>query len=147
MLIFGYGSLMNEASLRKTSKTAEMYPDWYFLPGYQRKCNATHKDFTDVAMNLIESVHYTVEGRVIRFPKKDIPALMNREVGYELVNISDVLKHGFDESVYTFISKGVGYENKYVKQSYIDICVNSVPPNRREQWLLETIVDCLIKKD
>ncbi len=146
MLVFGYGSLMNNQSVARTSATADIY-DWYSLPGYQRKCNAIHEDFPDVAMNIIKNTHHVVEGRVIRFPESDIPALKKRELGYELIDITNQLEHDFNEQIFTFIAPDVSeYGDKYVKQSYVDICLAAVPKDKRERWLLETIVECQIKE-
>ena len=145
MLIFGYGSLMNIDSVRKTSTTAKVLGR-HCLPGYQRKCNAMHEDFPDIAMNIVKNQFYTVEGAVIDFPESDREALFKREIGYELVDITDFLHHQYKEKIYTFIAPDcTEYGDKYVRQSYLDTCLAAVPVENRERWLLETVVECQIK--
>lgn len=142
MLIFGYGSLMNPESLAKTSATARVVRR-VTLQGYQRKANAMHEAFPEVAMNIIPNTDFNVRGVLIDFPEGDLPALKQRETGYEMVDVSAALLEKCEVPVFTFIAPNVSeYQGKRIRQEYLDVCLGGVPAEEREQWLLETVVEC-----
>lgn len=142
MLIFGYGSLMNPDSLAKTSTDARIIGR-ATLRGHQRKANAMNEAFPEVAMNVVPNEAFSVTGALIQFPENDLPALQKRETGYEMVDITNQLEDEFDESVYTFIAPdSKKYEGKQIRQEYLEVCLGGVPAEEREQWLLETVVEC-----
>ena len=140
--IFGYGSLMNPESLAVTSTTAKIIAR-VKLNGYQRKVNAMSDAYPEVAMNIVPSAAYTVEGVLIEFPEADMPQLQTRETGYRMVDVTKSMQDTFDQAVYTFIAPNRSeYAGKVVHQAYINTCLGGVPEDDREQWLLETIVEC-----
>lgn len=140
--IFGYGSLLNEESLRTTSPEAEIVT-WATLRGYQRKMNAVCDEFPDVALNIVPHPEMAVEGVVVRLPEVDMPALQQREAGYEMVEVTHELDPCPAEAVLTFIAPNVDeYGGKKVYQEYIDICLGGVPEHKHEAWLAETIIEC-----
>ena len=144
--VFGYGSLMNLDSVRTTSVSAGA-GEWCTLFGYQRKCNAIHPDFPDVAMNLVVNQSSSVIGRIILFPEIDLPALLQREVGYEMVAITKKLDQSFPQPVYTFIAPDrPTQQGKFVRKAYLDICLDALPESQREQWLSETIIEYPVRE-
>jgi len=147
MWIFGYGSLMNPESLAKTSATARIVKR-VTVRGYQRKANAMHEAFPEVAMNIVPNEVHEVFGALIDFPEADLPALRQRETGYEMVDITDRLVEEFGDPVHTFIApNSVDYQGRRVRREYLDVCLAGVPPTEREQWLLETVVECGISNE
>lgn len=142
MLVFGYGSLMNPTSLAKTSTTAKII-DRIALRGYQRKANAVHEAFPEVAMNIVPNPAFSVTGVLVDFPETDFPALETRETGYTMVDITNAVSGSYDTPVYTFIAPNVSeYHGKCIAQEYLNVCLGGVPDAEREQWLLETVVEC-----
>jgi cation transport regulator ChaC len=147
MLVFGFGSLMNPESLAKTSATAVILRR-VTLHGYQRKANAMHEAYSEVAMNIVPSEVFDVTGVLIDYPEADLPALRRRETGYEMVDITEHLTGEFETPVYTFIAPNrTDYQGRQVSSEYIQICLAGVPEAERERWLLETIVECGISDE
>ena len=147
MLVFAFGSLMSPASLRTTSQAAHIHGRDR-LRGYQRKCNAVHKDFPDAAMNIVPNAAFSVSGVVVEFPQSDIPALYKRETGYEACDVTAALEQDYTSPVFAFMAPdALVTETDYVRRSYLDTCLDGVPDEEREQWLLETVVECQIRDD
>lgn len=145
--IFGYGSLLNQESLQQTSQAAEIV-GWTKLQGYQRKMNAVSDAFPDVALNIVPQQEKVVEGVLVKLPVFDLPALRERETGYDLVEVTDLLDPAPDTSVFTFIAPDVNeYQGKKVYREYLDICLSGVPEHKRDRWLTETIIECEITKE
>jgi hypothetical protein len=133
---------MNPASLGKTSSTARIQKR-ITVVGYQRKANATHEYFSEVALNIVPNPVFSVTGVLIDFPESDLPALRTRETGYDMVDISHDLAEAVTSPVYTFIAPNTSeYYGKYISSEYLDICLEGVPDNEREEWLLETVIEC-----
>lgn len=144
MLVLGYGSLMNPESLAKTSPTATILKR-VRLQGYQRKANAMSDAFPEVAMNIVPNEHSSLLGALINLPEVDLPALRQRETGYEMVDVTAAIEPRPEEAVFTFIAPDrTEYRGKKIHQSYLDVCLGGVPETEREQWLAETIIECEI---
>lgn len=138
---------MNPESLQKTSTTAHII-DRVSLQGYQRKANAMHEAFPEVAMNIVPNDVFSVTGALIEFPEADLPALQQRETGYEMVDVSASIMDPYSQPIFTFIAPNESeYHGKCVRQEYLEVCLGGVPTHEREQWLLETIVECGISTE
>ena len=147
LLVFGYGSLMNPESLAETSAAARIVSR-VTLTGYQRKANAMHDAFPEVAMNVVPNEAHAVVGTLIEFPEVDLPALRQRETGYEMVDVTQSLREPIAGPVFTFIAPNVSeYHGKRIRREYLDVCLGGVPNEEREQWLLETVVECGISDE
>lgn len=143
--IFGYGSLLNETSRRRTFTELEVVED-VLLIGYQRILNATHDAFDYVAMNLMENEDKQVKGHIFTVCESEFSALQAREVGYCLVDISTRLSVRLNEPVFAFIMVEPNCAGKCIKQEYIDTCLAGVPPHERDIWLTETIIPADLKR-
>lgn len=142
MLIFGYGSLMNAESLARTSSKARIM-ERATLRGYQRKANAMHDAFPEVALNIVPNEAFSVRGVIIDYPEAELPALEKRETGYEMVNIAPQLADVAHQTVFTFIAPNVtDYQGKCIRHEYLAVCLAGVPADEQQQWLLETVVEC-----
>jgi hypothetical protein len=129
--IFGYGSLLNEASLRAASPTAEIL-EWVTLHGYCRKLNAIAGGFPDVALNIVPSLESAFEGVLVKLSEIGLPAMQSREEGCEMVDVSDLLQPKLNERVYTFVAPDVNeYSNKKIHQSYLDTCLGGVAEEKK----------------
>ncbi len=145
--IFAYGSLMNLKSLVQTSPTAEII-DSVKLKGYQRKANAIHHEFTDVAMNIIPNPSSSVTGLLVKVPEVDMPALKQRETGYEMCDVTNLIVPTPTDRVYAFVAPDTDeYNGKQVSRSYLNLCLDGVPLDERELWLQETVIECDINED
>lgn len=145
--IFGYGSLLNEASLRKTSIEAEVV-GWVTLRGYQRKMNAVSDEFPDVALNIIPNEDMSIEGVLVKLPVADLEAMKRREVGYEMVEVTESIHPADGENIFTFVAPDVDeYFGRKMDRSYLQTCLEGIPAEKRDRWLAETIIECEINED
>ncbi len=136
--IFGYGSLLNPASRRDTFDELEVL-DNVVLKGYRRVLNACHESFAHIALNLAEEKLNDVKGVVVEVCDTELSALKDREVGYDLVEVTNNLSVGFDVPVYTFIMSNPVLGNSVYQQSYMDLCLAGVPEGERDIWIKETL--------
>lgn len=133
---------MNPESLRKTSVSARILCR-VTLNGYQRKANAMHEAFPEVAMNIVPNEAFAVTGVLIDFPETDLPALRQRETGYEMVNVTDLITSAQSNLIYTFVAPNLTeYAGKKIHQEYLDVCLGGVPQEQQDQWLKETVIEC-----
>lgn len=147
MKIFSYGSLVNEESLRQTSENAKMLGP-ATLCGHQRKFNAMSDAFPDVALNVIPCDGSEVQGVVIDFPEEEMDALRRRETGYELVDVTHLVKPQYTSKVYCFIAPNISdYRDKKIYRSYLNTCLAAYSIEEQKEWLEETIIDCEILED
>jgi hypothetical protein len=141
-IIFGYGSLLNPKSVWKTAPQAKVL-GWATLRGYQRKTNAICERFPDVAMNIVENDKMSIEGILLEINEDDMPAVLDRETGYEMVEVTDQINPDTDSTVYTFVAPDVHHcSDKKMCKDYLDICLDGVPEEKRAQWLADTIFAC-----
>jgi hypothetical protein len=131
MKIFGYGSLMNQNSLKKSFNEFKIV-GVDSLEGYYRIFNFKSPDrhnketgeYSSV-LNLNEHADTSISGVVIEIPQKQIDNLMNREKGYDCVEV--MLNSG--EKVHTFLAKENTIYNYIfedsVQKEYLDMCLSA----------------------
>ena len=144
--IFGFGTLCNPKSHARTFAERDVTTG-VILAGYQRALNAALATDRYVAMNLIENKDSKVEGIVAAVSEEDFPALLEREVGYDLVEVSAGLSHQFPLPVYAFIMTNPNATGKVASLAYLETCLGGVPASERERWLAETIIEHEIDDD
>lgn len=143
--IFGYGTLMNAESRHRTYKEIELY-EQVRLSGYSRILNACHKDFEHAAMNLVECENAVVEGVVTLVSDEDLQKLADREVGYELVEVTQNISLSLQGPVFTYINRNPNCVGKKIDEDYLERCLVGVPEEHHERWLEETIIPDVLEK-
>jgi hypothetical protein len=129
MKVFGYGSLMNEVSLRKTIPHAHILGTDE-LVGYRRVFNlkSSHRinpitGQHSSVLNVEPDLDTIMFGLVIEVPKNDSAALLKRECGYDLHTVE--LASG--ETVSIFMKAGHKphpyLENDLLQTEYLNICL------------------------
>lgn len=132
--IFGYGSLMNEDSLKETCPTGKiLYPARLYgfirvfnVPAPQRFCSKSGNPCA--ALNAEKSEwNEHINGVCIEIPDEDIECLAQREDGYELVQIE--IEHFFEEKrELAFMYRSLHFEahdfqeNSPEQLEYLKIC-------------------------
>lgn len=144
--IFGYGSLLNPASRARTFRERRVFTD-VILHGYQRKLNATSELWDNIYMNIVPNDTMSIRGVVVEIPRIDFPKLLEREKGYEPVEVTSQLSIPFTAPVFTFVAPDQPHGNKQAFQTYIDTCLGGVPMAEHEVWLSETIIECEVFDD
>ena len=142
--VFGYGSLMNPKSIRKTLP-GERAVEPARLLGYQRKINAPVDGY--LYLNIVPRAEKKVEGVIIPVTDKELQQLKKREVGYGCVDISNSLERRKRRNTYTFIAPDRSYPNLQIPRSYLLTCLLGKSSTDRQQWLAETIIENEIKED
>ncbi len=137
--IFGYGSLLNQESRHRTFVELEIVED-VVLKGYQRILNAAHSSYEYVAMNLIEHPDKSVKGHVFLVSDKEFLALEEREIGYDLVDISSRISVQLPEPVFAFVMHKPDIKGKLLCQRYLETCLGGISEPEREHWLAETVI-------
>jgi hypothetical protein len=99
-------------------------------------------------MNIIPNPGQSVRGVVLAVTDEDFPALLKREVAYDMVNVTDQITPRQPVEVFTFIAPDTtDYQGKKVYKAYLDICLEAVPEKERQQWLEETIIECEVSTE
>src|SRR3989344_6762691 len=142
--IFGYGSLMNPKSLKKTLPGKRSVRKVILL-GYQRKINARVNGY--LYLNLVPSIGYKVEGILIYLNQKEFNKIKKREIGYTCSNITKKLDTTVGGEVFTFIVPNKKYPKLEIPRSYINTCLAAIPKSKQITWLKETIIKNKIKED
>lgn len=136
--IFGYGSLLNPQSRKNTFEELELFQN-VKLRGYRRVLNACHESYSHIAMNIEPALEKSVEGVVVAVSEADMPALLERELGYDMIEVTKQLSKSFSQPVYTFMMPNpVLLPQSEFRQEYLNLCLLGVPESERRQWLLET---------
>lgn len=142
--IFGYGSLMNPKSLART------------LPGPRRTLPRTLRDFQRIAnvpvsgyayLNVAEAPGRAVAGICIAISQKEWAALMEREPGYDAVDVSALLDAPVEGRAFAFMARQGTRSDLPVPRSYLETCLRGVPEERRMQWMEETVIPNGIVED
>ena len=115
------------------------------MNGYQRKFNAPADGY--LYLNLIKNPTYKVEGVLVKIKEEDLPKLIQREVGYECVNVTDNIDRNVKADIFTFIAPDKSYPDMKILQSYINTCLEGVAESKRQRWLLETVLVNKIEDD
>lgn len=145
--IFGYGSLLNPESRKKTFTEKKVFQDVVLL-NYQRKINAYHKSFDGyLYLNLVPKRGNKVKGVLVEVDELGLPGIKKRESGYEIVEVTKDIQGKFDFPIFTFIAPDIFYSKLKVLQSYINTCLKGVPSEERDQWVQETIIENEIEDD
>ena len=136
IVIFGYGSLINEDSLRKTVPSAKNivpvrlqgYTRVFDFPSSTRLCEKSGKCCT--VLNAFESKKdSSINGIIFEMDEEDLQNLIYRETGYELIEVE--VENYYDENVkiVAYFFKAPKYESNYFlfdsekQMEYLDLCV------------------------
>lgn len=132
--IFGYGSLINENSLKKTCSNAKiLYPAKLYgfvrvfnIPSAIRFCSLANKPCAALNAEKSEWNEY-INGVCIEIPKTDFQKLLEREKGYELVQVD--IEHFVEEKTQrVFMFRSLHFEsydyiwNSIEQKEYLQIC-------------------------
>ena len=135
--IFGYGSLLSRRSRQRTFIESELYEN-VELKGYQRILNACCGDY--LVMNIQPSTQTSIVGVVAKVTDTDFPALLEREGGYDLIEVTDALSIDLGEPVYTFMMREPQCAGVPISQEYLNTCLSDLPAEQHEQWLKDTVI-------
>lgn len=136
IFVFGFGSLMNKASLQQTLPGKKI-TSWAALKGYRRAFNkAGRKGYR--YLNLKPNPTYNVKGVLIRVTEHELEGLKRREEGYNLVDITGQIerKPSPDAVIYAFIAPP--FSALKVSREYLKTVLAAIPLEEQEQWLKET---------
>lgn len=147
--IFGYGSLINEESLKKTSPNSKIiYPAKIYgfirvfnLPSTNRICPITK---TSVAVLNVEKSEYNehINGVCIEVSVDEFEYILEREKGYELIEIEIQDYNNENNRTKGFMFRARHYEaydyvfESEIQQEYLTICLEGAK-NFGEQFLKE----------
>ncbi|MFT4243988.1 MAG: gamma-glutamylcyclotransferase family protein [Candidatus Woesearchaeota archaeon] len=125
IMIFGYGSLLSEQSLKKTAPDSKIISNG-ILKNYLRIFNKPTKNEFVAALNLVENEGNIVNGVVIELDRKDIFNLLKREFRYNMKLIKIQTSQG-DIEAYTFVyqqeeEREFMYESKE-QAEYVEVCI------------------------
>jgi cation transport regulator ChaC len=141
--IFGYGSLTNPQSLKRTLPgEREIIP--MTLRGYQRKMNAPVG--RHVYLNIVANDAASITGVAFGVSDDELSRLIDREVGYALADISSQVDPPLG-NVFAFVMPDGHHPNHAVLQTYIDTCVRHLSEDERDIWFAETIIENIIIDD
>ncbi|OGG49866.1 hypothetical protein A2763_01590 [Candidatus Kaiserbacteria bacterium RIFCSPHIGHO2_01_FULL_54_36] len=143
LYIFGYGSLMNLKSRKKTLPgNRAVLPTQ--LSGFQRKINALVDGY--LFLNIVPAKG-NVEGVLIPVTLAELEVFKTREPGYERVDVTEKIKAGVKGKVYAFIAPDVEYPEKKIPRSYLLTCTRGMDEVTRNRWFQETLINNPIEED
>lgn len=153
--IFGYGSLINENSLKKTVPNAKNivpvklcgYKRVFDLKSCSRKCSQTGKSVA--VLNIVPDLNHSILGVIFEVPLEEFDNLKEREKQYELekIIVVDIRSNEKYES-FTFIARD--YEsysytfNSQIQNEYLKICIDgclSINEQLLENFLETTYIN------
>lgn len=134
--IFGYGSLLSRASRQQTFTERKLYTDVQ-LTGYQRILNACCGEY--LVMNIQPKKDSSITGVVVQVADGDFPALKERECGYVLIEVTEIISIAVGAPVYTFMMREPKCEGVPISYAYLETCLRDVPVEQHFQWLQETV--------
>ncbi len=139
--IFGYGSLLNEDTVRERLAGKAFTAQPGILAGYQRTFSKWGRGH--VYLTLRQMGGMSVEGTLIDVDPIGFTVLTRYEPGYELVDVTrSMVDYPSDgPSIYCYIGdvlKEIPPEMAKIRRSYLDKCLGGVVPEKRKQWLRET---------
>ncbi len=137
--VFGYGSLMNLQSLKKTLPGKTIAQRAHLI-GYRRKFSVLIPQKNCLALNIIPEKDSVVEGVLIQISDVDLGYLKKREIGYICTDVTVDIREYVDGRVFTFIAPEREHPDAKILKSYLETCLGGVPADMRDQWLKETIV-------
>lgn len=116
------------------------------LRGFSRKINAPFDGY--LYLNLVRQSGSVVEGVLLDVEDRELEKLTQRELGYELVDVSEsLIQERSNIRVYAFIAPDIDYPGFKVPRSYIVTCLAAVSEAERDRWLAETIITNVIEED
>ncbi len=144
--VFGYGSLMNLHSLWRTLPNKQ-HVHVATLSGFRRKVNAPVGDY--LYLNLVECHESKTNGVLIEVTDAELALLDAREIGYNHVDVTErvsILVDAADDTptdladvrIFAFIAPDQHHPDKHILRSYLHTCIQGVPDEHRDQWLLDT---------
>ena len=126
ILIFGYGSLLLEGSLKETAPNSRIVCEGT-LKNFIRIFNKPSKKLQYLALNIQPKKNYFVNGVVIELDKKDIFEILRREFRYDMILVEVETSNGIIQT-YTF---SYSQENEMsfnvdneIQIDYIRTCTN-----------------------
>lgn len=149
LAVFGYGSLMNPASLAKTLPLPRtMYRA--ALIGFERICNAPVDGYA--YLNVRRQATRSVEGVLMPVIPEEIDRLKMREVGYACVDVTQWINYANDlprrpNIIFAFMAPDIDYPGLLVPRTYIRMCLQGIHPEKHDQWLRETIIPHGVHED
>ena len=147
ILIFGYGSLLSEESLKRTAPNSKIVSIG-ILKNYMRIFNKPAKNETIAALNIVKSKGNFVNGVVIELDKEDFFNLVSREFRYDMILVQVQTSVGEIEA-YTF-SYNQGDEREFPESSsdqikYLEVCIRGAK-QLGEEFYEEFINTTFIRK-
>lgn len=147
IMIFGYGSLLSEESLKRTAPNSKIVSIG-ILKNYMRIFNKPAKNETIAALNIVKSKGNFVNGVVIELHKEDFFNLVSREFRYDMILVQVQTSIGQVEA-YTF-SYNQGDEREFLESSYgqikyLEVCIRGAK-QRGEEFYKQFLETTLIKE-
>lgn len=145
VLIFGYGSLMNEDSHTYTVGENHIDHGFFNLLGYERIFNACFMG--NVYLNIKPNSQAQTIGNIIEITPDGFSRLKDRESGYSFIDVSDNIDNPWNRPIYTCFIEGGTQISGSIKQSYINKCWEPLQMSDRQQWLNDSIMLTPIEQD
>lgn len=145
IMIFGYGSLISptgwEITLKRNIKREDLL--YTIVKGYARTWTATTKVYFEnekeieqnaLFLDLSKKDKYNVNGFSLEVNNKEFEYISKREKGYEMVDITNLIEHPLNNSIYyTAIVnnelKCKDFKRAFIPQKYYDFVLNAVKEN------------------
>jgi len=132
--VFGYGSLMNADSLRKTVPTVDALTP-AMLHGHTRLFSTKAKKRSEKSnepicvLNIKEAPESSVNGICFTVPKEHFDALRQREQAYDMKEVTvETLYDRKKQNVITFIDRTEDYDtfvfDEPLQIDYLQICID-----------------------
>ena len=134
--IFGYGSLLSRLSRHRTFVESELHEN-VELRGYQRILNACCGEY--LVMNIQPNQDVSIYGIVAKVEENDFPALLERECGYDLIEVTQAISIDVGQPAYTFMVREPKCVGVPVSYEYLNTCLSDMPAEQRAQWLKDTV--------
>lgn len=136
LYVFGYGSLINEKSLRKTLHGASI-SQWAELKGYRRVFNKQGRNYR--YLNIVPDSKRYVRGALIQIDEQELDILKERERGYHIVDVTNIVTPKPAQSrVIAFVAPVSHKTNLPISRRYLNTIKEALSPKEWEHWLKET---------
>ena len=136
LCVFGYGSLMNEKSLKKTLPGASL-PRWAKLKGYRRAFNKQGRNY--LYLNIVPDSKKHIRGVLIQGNEQELAALKEREKGYHLIDMTNrITPKPAQGRVVAFVAPASFEINLPISRHYLNIIREALLPKEWGHWLRET---------
>lgn len=136
LYVFGYGSLMNEKSLKKTLPEASL-SQRVELKGYRRTFNKQGRNYR--YLNIMPDSKKHIRGTLIQINEQELATLKERERGYNLIDVTNLITPKPAQSrVMTFVAPASRKMNLPISRHYLNIIKEALLPEEWEHLLNET---------